>query len=367
MFCNMLEDCVPDVSSHVAVNVDHYILVFSGTQRNMHDHYIRMPLNVIWVYNLYTEQWRRRMIPQGSTLPAKTYGACAVAIRSDVYMFGGYVETELDSNALWKLVMQPQGSFVWSKIVMTNNEKAPSHRCYHTGWEYAEKLWTFGGCGKSPAGFLNDFGDFNNSLSGDVHWQHFNNQLLCFDPSNEEWTNPQCYGMVPEPRARHATTASQEKVWLYGGNYFIRCFNTLHELNMHSCTWTLIQSQKIQPQRLACTLTISDDKLILHGGSNAFHKIFSDTWIVDLETKMWKKYTGATDTRRSGHSGSRGINNSVIIIGKSCTIFHVLTEPKSLQQLAVQNIHTNHTLLPWKSLPRKLTVLLDIQETEDNN
>ena len=354
----MLEDCVPDVSSHVAVNVDHYILVFSGIQWNMHNHFIRMPLNVIWVYNLYTEQWRRRMIPQGSTLPAKTYGACAVAIRSDVYMFGGYVETEGACNALWKLVMQPQGSFVWSTIVMTNNEKAPSPRCYHTGWEYAEKLWTFGGSGKSPAGFLNDFGDFN--------LNNCNNQLLCFDPSNEDWTNPQCYGMVPEPRAWHATTASQEKVWLYGGIYRLQCFNSLHELSMHSCTWTLIQSQKIQPQECsACTLTISDDKLILHSGSNGGGKILSDTWIVDLETKMWKKYTAATDTRRSGHTGSRGINNSVIIIGKSCTIFHVLTEPKSLQQLAVQNIHTNHTLLPWKSLPRKLIVLLDVQETED--
>ena len=45
-------------------------------------------------------------------------------------------------------------------------------------------------------------------------------------------------------------------------------------------------------------------------------------------------------------------------------IFHVLTEPKSLQQLAMQTLCKHHTALPWKCLPRKLTKLLDIQETE---
>ena len=46
-------------------------------------------------------------------------------------------------------------------------------------------------------------------------------------------------------------------------------------------------------------------------------------------------------------------------------IFHVLIEPKSLQQLAMQKICKHHTVLPWKYLPKKLTMLLDIQETED--
>ena len=329
---------------------------------------MHMRLNVIWVYNLYTEQWKKLTIPQGSTLPAKRYRVCAVAIRSDVYMFGGYVDTEGDSNALWKLAMEPQGSFVWSTIVMTD-EKTPSPRSGHTGWEYAEKLWTFGGWGKSPAGFLNDFGGFSFNL----HNCYINNQLLCFGPSNEEWTNPQCYGMIPEPCDLHAATVRQEKVWLYGGANFMQYFKSLHELNMHSCTWTLINTQKIQPQECSsCTLsTISDDKLILHGGIR-----LSDTWIVDLETKMWKKYAAATDTCRSYYTGSQGINNSVIIIGgldesqyqSMCSIiFHVpvLTKPKSLQQLAMQKIYKHNTVLPWKYLPRKLTALLDIQETED--
>ena len=49
------------------------------------------------------------------------------------------------------------------------------------------------------------------------------------------------------------------------------------------------------------------------------------------------------------------------------SIFYILTELKSLQQLAMQKIHKHHTVLPWKYLPKKLTVLLHIRETQDAN
>ena len=346
----MLEDCF----GHVAVNVDHYILVFSGKYIK-NDSHMHMPLSVIQVYNLYTEQWRKHTIPHGSTLPATRIWACAMVIRSDVYMFGGNIVPERSlTNELWKLAIEPQGSFAWSTVVMTSNEKTPSPRACLTGWEYTEKLWTFGGWGSSPAGFLNDYGEFDSCC---------NNQLLCFDPSNEEWTNLQYYGMVPQPRSLYTATASQEKVWLYGGTNYTYKFNSLHELNMHSFTWTLIQTRQLQqPQaRSSCTLsTISGGKLILHGGESHSSERLSDTWILDLKTKMWKRLTSTTNTRREGHTASRGINNSVIIIGglqqyrtMHSIIFHVLTEPKSLQQLALQKICKHHTVLPWRESPEK--------------
>ena len=369
----MLRDSVPwKLYGHVAINMGHYILVFSGRSLNNHSY---IPLHVIWMYNVYTEQWRKHVIPQRQTVPAERHSACAMAIGSDVYMFGGHLHRECRiTNSLWKLAMDPKGSFDWSKIVITNKKKTPSSRAFHTGWEYAEELWTFGGLGGSPAGFLNEYGKF-------VHGG-CNNQLLCFNPSNEEWTNPQCHGMVPEPRAYHATTINQNKVWLYGGWASGIVCHDLHELNMHSCIWTLIQTQQMQLQaHMSCTLSmISDDKLILHGGRNFGDRKFSDTWMLDLPTRTWRQYTSGTNTPRSSHTGSRGINNSVVIIGgipgiskgdrhrhqaRYKSIVHVLTEPKSLQQLAMQRICKHHTVLPWKHLPRKLRVLLDIQEIED--
>ena len=363
----MLEDCVPEnMNGHVAVNMDHYILVFSGKFDVLTDNR-PLDLHEIWAYNLYTERWRKHVIPQGQTVPATRIWACAVVIRSDVYMFGGLVLPESStSNTLWKLATDPQRSFVWSKISATNKKKTPSPRACHTGWEYAEKLWTFGGWGIARAGFLNDHGEFD--------W-HCNNQLLCFNPSNEEWTNPQCHGMVPEPHPWHTTTTSQEKVLLYEGRETYE-YQGLYELNMHSYTWTLMQTKEMPQGYSSCTLSIiSHDKLLLHGIINDRSQTRSNTWILDWSTKTWRQYHSGTVNCRSDHTCCRGINKSGVIIGglldedqhqsTSRTIFHVLMEPKSLLQLTMQTICKNHTVLPWKSLPRKLTVLLDIQETED--
>ena len=67
-----------------------------------------------------------------------------------------------------------------------NKEQSPSPRSEPSGWEYAENLWIFGGDGPSPDGYLYDYVDF--------HEQGENNQLLHFDPSRVEWTNPECFG-----------------------------------------------------------------------------------------------------------------------------------------------------------------------------
>ena len=85
----MLEDCTPwkvlwpCVSEH---GMDHFILVFGGrfiTNNKC------VPQHAIWMYNLYTQQWRKHVIPQGQTVPASRSYACAVVIGSHVYMFWG--------------------------------------------------------------------------------------------------------------------------------------------------------------------------------------------------------------------------------------------------------------------------------------
>ena len=57
-----------------------------------------------------------------------------------------------------------------------------------------------------------------------------------------------------------------------------------------------------------------------------------------------------------------GLNTDVVIIGglKEYTqsiynsTIHVMLEPKSLQQLAVQTIDKNKALIPWQGLPNNL-------------
>ena len=122
----MLKDCTPGkLHGHVAVNMNHYILVFGGKFIKDYNH---IPLHEIWMYNLYTEEWRKHVIPQGQPVPTETERgyACAVVIGSNVYMFGGHT-LFTTTNTLWKLAADPQESFAWSEIVMTNKEKTPIH------------------------------------------------------------------------------------------------------------------------------------------------------------------------------------------------------------------------------------------------
>ena len=365
---------------HVAVCVEHYLLLFGGAWKNDGQDPQLFPADVIWMYNLYTEQWKKYMIPIKERVPHARRATHAQVIKSVVYMFGGCKTSCKDStNALWTLTSISDGRFVWDEIVTASNTDAPSPRCFHTGWEYSGNLWIFGGSGLSPVGYLNDWGDFNASTCS-------NNQLLCFNPSCNEWTNPQCTGSVPSPRNCCASAIMRHKVWLYGGDigYYNPCDDLL-ELNMHCLSWTQIRVTHVyepKPQELyCCTLNvISDNTLVLHGGAqvanggNHSYQTVSDTWILDLPTLTWRQYKSKKDHSRDSHKGTTGLNGSVIITcgGKDpqeryddyATMFHVMLAPKSLQQLAMQSVFMHRNVLPWKWLPPKLHTRLGLTESE---
>ena len=261
-------------------------------------------------------------------------------------------------------------TFRWTYIDPKRREESPSPRQLHTGWEYAGNLWTFGGAGPSPKGYLNDNGDFEN----EGHTR--NNQLLCYLPNINKWTNPRCYGDVPSPRTGPASTAMNNKAWLFGGCDRRGYFDDMYELSMLSLTWTLIQEtgHHFPREKYKCTLTaLTDDLLVLHGGdedlwvedddSNDGNE--NDTWIMNLKSYSWTEYKSRKDHPRILHTGTPGLNNDLVIFGGLRNeegenyevynnIFHVVLEPKCLQQLAMKVIHKYRGELPWQLLPTKL-------------
>ena len=375
-FLNLEDDTVLAATElqrrgHVAVRLDHYILIVGGECVKTEQ---ALSTRAIWIFNLYTDVWRKFVTLCTEDHPPSTIRASAIAIGQDVYLFGGYDSlAHDDTNALWKLSRISENNFSWFSSTVDNNIHAPSPRYGHSGWEHEEKLWIFGGSGVSPTGYLNDNGDFD--------FDH-NNQLLCFDPSEAKWSNPQCSGSVPTPRKGHTTTRIKNIVWMFGG--YNRHMNTtsseLYQLDMHSLTWTQIQTDIPKPQELyLCTLTaVSGSKLILHAGEKPSIEAFSETWILDLVSQTWKKYTPQIeDHSRCDHSGSIGMNNSVVIIGglkddaagaiDYTTEFHIMLEPKSLQQLAARVIHKHKSLLQWKCLPKKLMVQLNLTSAREDS
>ena len=199
---------------HLAVSMDHCIIVFGGKW------YHKEPYSILtlWMYNLYTEEWGKHSISSEEITDQwgnaqhrylavlAVHSACAVAIGADIYLFGGR-GWDHATNALLKLSRKQKGEFSWSCI---ESKSTPSPRYNHTGWEYTEKLWIFGGVGIHWDHFLNDFGDFTTA--------GVTNQLLRFDPYSKEWTTPICTGNIPEPRFGHSTTILRGTVWLTGGS-----------------------------------------------------------------------------------------------------------------------------------------------------
>ena len=316
-------------------------------------------------------------------VPAGTLHSCGVVIGADIYMFGGggvwdyAVGMRNCTNALWKLTRPSKHYFEWSEIVTQPQAKAPSPRYSHSGWEYAGKLWIFGGIGLPLAGYLNDHGDFkvdvrNRNLYGE------NNQLLCCNPSSGVWRNPNTSGTIPRQCHSHATTIIGEKVWVYGGRNLDYTFEIqdLFQLNMISLTWTKIKTDEPQPPyRWSCSWNaVTEHQLVLHGGVARNGYAVDDTWIFDLSSLSWRQYKPDIwcDNYLCSHTGTVGLKGTVMIVGGGnnfCPMdndaiwevyshtFHLEIEPKSLRQQAMWIIHQHGDAISWNLLPTSLKKL----------
>ena len=280
---------VPLLSDHVAVRLQHYVLAFSGmTMMDNKNHFI-------WSYNLYTEHWRKYRIPSSKSAPFALDGASAVAIGTDVYMFGGDLSNG-PANGLWRLTINKNSHFTWTKMSQKAISETPSGRREHSAWEYNGKMWVFGGYGIFSAGFLNAHGDFTGYL---------NNQLLCYHPGSNTWTNPKCFGDVPSPRKRHATAIIRNTVFLYGGSQ-MNSLGDFFMMNMASLFWTMIKTNRRNPgRRSALTLTaVTASQLVLHGGYTE-EKILHDVDFQCWETCVEAIHTIQTSNPMRSHRHKR--------------------------------------------------------------
>ena len=355
------ESDLPEFHNHVVARLPDSIVVLGGW--TFYDYLggnFKRGSHIIWTYNIYTNQWRQYVTPENEKAPLFINDGCVAAtMKTDIYIFA--LPNADNLGTIWKLHKDSNDGFSWSEVLVN---KGPSYRRDITGWEYAEKMWIFGGRGQSPAnlGHLNDFVDFELNFYHDSYG--INNQLLCFDPSCCEWANLKCYGAVPSPRAECASMTIDKEAWLYGGVTSTELFHDLLKLDMNSLIWTKIPCEQTIPQLINASLLhgSADGKLILHGQN--IENVLTETTIthiLDLPSLSWRKYTGI-DHITSEQRGISGLNCSVFIGGSfdegedyidKCTLFLRL-EPKSLQEVAMKTIYDHKATLSWQLLPNKL-------------
>lgn len=149
----------------------------------------------LYLLNTSTRQWSRAL-PAGPR-PSGRYGHTLNILGSKIFIFGGQVEG---------FFMNDLSAFDLNQLQMPNNRweilvageaspKIPAARTNHTMVTYNDRMYLFGG--------TNGFQWFND--------------VWCYDPAFNKWTQLDCIGYIPAPREGHAAALVDDVMYVFGG------------------------------------------------------------------------------------------------------------------------------------------------------
>lgn len=248
---------------HSATVVDNKIFVFGGF------HSSSTRFNDLWVFNPITLDWTQAgavNVPVGNgnnaashrasvakpvapTLPPPRGAHSAVAIRRNIYVFGGYGGTGYGRRDFDDLYVLRTDDFSWTKV--TCKGKPPEKRAGHQACAVDDLMLVCGG--------WNSVAQFN-----DLH---------VFDSTVNSWTLVEGTHMATTlPRWNHACCAvlaiPHAKVFVFGGvvgeanNYNAQgnYMNDLSVLDTGEMTWSVPEIEGMPPCGRSDTTLAYDDK-----------------------------------------------------------------------------------------------------------
>ena len=84
-------------SGHCAVSFYNFLIIIGGRCNIGHDRAVEISTRVIWIYNLYTEEWKKQDTLNTSCAPETFQSAVAVAIDKTIHTFGGH-STKIENH-----------------------------------------------------------------------------------------------------------------------------------------------------------------------------------------------------------------------------------------------------------------------------
>ncbi|KAH9884899.1 hypothetical protein F4778DRAFT_524125 [Xylariomycetidae sp. FL2044] len=154
----------------------------------------------LYLLNTSTRQWSRAL-PTGPR-PSGRYGHTLNIIGSKIYVFGGQVEGFfMNDLAAFDLNMLQKPNNRWEALHGAEGQPPPAPgtvppaRTNHSIITWEDKMYLFGG--------TNGFQWFND--------------VWCYDPAVNEWSQLDCIGYIPVPREGHAAALVDDVMYVFGG------------------------------------------------------------------------------------------------------------------------------------------------------
>ncbi|KAK5663165.1 hypothetical protein OQA88_6582 [Cercophora sp. LCS_1] len=182
---------------HSALLVGNAFIVYGGDTKIEESDVLD---ETLYLLNTSTRQWSRAL-PAGPR-PEGRYGHSLNIMGSKIYIFGGQVEGYfMNDLAAFDLNQLQMPNNRWEMLITNSDSsnpppgKTPPARTNHSMVTYNDKMYLFGG--------TNGFQWFND--------------VWCYDPVPNAWTQLDCIGYIPQPREGHAAAIVDDVMYIFGG------------------------------------------------------------------------------------------------------------------------------------------------------
>ncbi|KAJ2901845.1 hypothetical protein MKZ38_001324 [Zalerion maritima] len=205
----------------------------------------------LYLLNTSTRQWSRAL-PAGPR-PSGRYGHSLNILGSKIYIFGGQVEGYfMNDLSAFDLNQLQQPNNRWEMLIKSSDisglapGEIPPARTNHSMITFQDKMYLFGG-------------------TNGVTWF---NDVWCYDPSSNSWSQLDCIGYIPIPREGHAAALVDDVMYVFGGRTETgEDLGDLAAFRISSRRWYTFQNMGPSPSaRSGHSMTTVGKQVVVVGG-----------------------------------------------------------------------------------------------------
>ncbi|KAF8499880.1 hypothetical protein F5888DRAFT_1611052 [Russula emetica] len=254
------------------------------------------------LYVISTRDFSTTLLQTSGYVPSPRYGHRAVLTSTTLLIWGGVTnfgkqnaQKQGHDDSLYLLNLGTSHLLMsisreWTRIVVNGPGPGPGGRFNHTMTLVGSKLFVFGG--RSARGRLNDIWALDlNCLRSNPFWESYEPA-----PGNEK----------PLPRACHVSVTTGDRIIIFGGYGDPNTkFNDTWSFNISTRKWTELQcTGSIPSPRATHAAVLIDDVMYVFGGLALDGTNLSGLTAFKLTTQRWTAFqdVGSSPSGRFGHA-----------------------------------------------------------------